>query len=67
MTPNIPNPEPERASYSLNELVRISGLSRSSLCRAIKENKLRAVKLGVRVLIPQESFREFLFNLPKAS
>ena len=47
-------------AYSINEAVRVSSISRRSLYRCIRENKLQVRKVGRRTLIPAESLRRLI-------
>ena len=44
--------------YSIAEVVKITGLSRISIYRRVKDKTLSAVKLGRRVLIPVQAINE---------
>ena len=58
------SPEPLPASialaYRINDAVRISGLSRSSIYVLIAEQKLKSIKVGGRRLIPAAALRDLL-------
>jgi hypothetical protein len=58
------SPEPLPASialaYRINDAVRISGLSRSSIYVLMSENKLESIKVAGRRLIPAAALRDLL-------
>lgn len=49
--------------YTIDQAVDLTGLSRSSLNRLIKSNRLIAVKVGTRRLIPRQSLQRFVDEL----
>lgn len=52
---------PMPAAYLIPEAQKVlGGVSRSSVERAIRDGRLRAVKFGGRVLIPREAIEELL-------
>lgn len=53
-----------RIAYSVDEAATQSNLCRDKIYRAIREGNLRAVKAGRRTIIPAESLRQFIENLP---
>ena len=54
-------------AVTIQEAVRISGLSRSELYRRLADGKVRAKKSGARTLILMESLRAHIDGLPAAS
>ena len=55
-----PLPPSIALAYRVNDAVRISGLSRSSLYALIAEQKLKSIKVGGRRLIPAAALRDLL-------
>ena len=55
-----PLPPSIALAYRINDAVRISGLSRSSLYALIAEQKLKSIKVGGRRLIPVDALRGLL-------
>jgi hypothetical protein len=55
-----PLPPSIALAYRINDAVRISGLSRSSLYVLIAKNKLKAIKVSGRRLIPADALRDLL-------
>ena len=55
-----------KLAYSILEVCRMTGISRTSLYAAIKVGKLRARKYGARTLICAQDLQEFLNSLPTA-
>jgi excisionase family DNA binding protein len=56
----------EFLSHTIADATKITGLGRSSLYEAIAAGRIAAVKAGKRTLIPAESLRAFVANLPAA-
>lgn len=56
----------EVLSHTIAEAMKVTGLGRSSLYEAIGAGKIAAKKSGKRTLIPAESLRAFVANLPAA-
>lgn len=54
-----------RLSYSIEEAVVASGLSRSYLYEAIRDGRLVASKAGSRTLLMTEDLHAFISSLPK--
>lgn len=54
-------------THSIAEVSKLTGIGRTTLFNAIREGRLRAVKLGNRTLIRAEDLRAFLENLPLAN
>lgn len=53
-------------TYGVREACAASGLGRTRLYALIAEGKIEARQCGGRTLIPAESLRTFLANLPAA-
>ncbi len=51
------SPAPAPLSYTLNDAVAVSGLSRATLYRHGKAGRLRLVKVGGRTLVDAASLR----------
>lgn len=51
-------------ALSIAEVCKATGIGRTSIFNAIREGKLRAVKLGNRTLVRAEDLRTFLESLP---
>ena len=51
---------PTKLAYRVDEASCVSGISRSSLFLAIKEGKLKSVKVGGSRLIHADELRRFL-------
>jgi predicted DNA-binding transcriptional regulator AlpA len=49
---------------SVNDVLILSGMSRSSLYRRLGEGRLEARKLGSRTMVVAESLRAFLDSAP---
>lgn len=67
MDASIPLQPPPRGAYGVDEIAAWFGISSMSVRRLIKDNKLGAVRMGKRILVPEESAQAFLRSLPKAS
>ena len=63
MPPLSANPKP---AYSLAEFCELISLSRSRVLKEIREYRLRAVKVGRRVLIPTPEVAAWLERLVAA-
>jgi excisionase family DNA binding protein len=46
---------PPKLAYSIKEACQVSSLGRTTIYNHIAENRLRAVRVGGRTLIPAES------------
>jgi hypothetical protein len=55
-----PLPPSIALAYGINDAVRISGLSRSSIYVLIAEQKLKSIKVRGRRLIPAAALRDLL-------
>jgi excisionase family DNA binding protein len=53
-------------AFTITDAVKVSGLGRTSLYELIGAGKIEARKAGNRTLIPAESLRRFLAELPLA-
>ena len=53
-------------AYPIREACAAAGIGRTKLYSLIAEGKLEARQCGARTLIPAESLRAFLENLPPA-
>ena len=65
--PPAPNPQelpPEKLAYSIKEAAAVVGVGRTTLWKAITEERLLAVKLGTRTLIPKDALRAWISSLP---
>lgn len=51
---------PEKLTYSIKETCRVTSLSRSTIYKAIADQRLRTVRVGGRTLVPAENLRSFL-------
>ncbi len=60
----IENIVPDKLAYSVREAVMATGLSRSSLYRAIKGLKLKSRRVGGRRVIMTDHLLEFLRGTP---
>lgn len=54
----------ETLAYKINEVVEVTGVSRSTLYEAIARGELRAIKLGRRTLIRVEDLKSYMAGLP---
>ena len=61
-----PGDRNDRFTYRPNEVVALTGLSRSLIWKLMAEGKLAYKKCGNVRLIPAEALREFLASLPDA-
>jgi excisionase family DNA binding protein len=58
MHPNANNPS--KLAYSIREVVAATSLSKTTVYAAISAQKLRAIRVGGRRLVPAESLIAFL-------
>jgi hypothetical protein len=58
--PPSPPPPDIALAYRINDAVKLSGLSRSSIYKLIGEGKLRSVLVAGRRLIPADALRSLL-------
>lgn len=56
----------EPIAVGLADATRITGISRSELYRMLADGRIRAVKHGVRTLIPVDSLKAHIARLPPA-
>jgi excisionase family DNA binding protein len=52
--------EAERLAYSVKEACRVSSLGRTTLYAHIAANRLKAVRIGGRTVIPAESLQALI-------
>jgi hypothetical protein len=57
---SVPLPPDIALAYRVNDAVKISGLSRSSIYNLISDGKLRSVVVAGRRLIPADALRDLL-------
>ena len=50
----------DRLALGVREAAKSLGISRTKLYEAVRDKRLRVVRLGRRVLIPLDALREFL-------
>jgi excisionase family DNA binding protein len=55
----------EKLTYTTKEAAAALGVSRTTLWRAIADNRLTAIKLGNRTLIPADTLRAWLASMPR--
>lgn len=53
-------PEPEKLAYSIKEAAKVSSLGRTTLYAHIAANRLKAVRIGGRTVIPAESLHALI-------
>jgi excisionase family DNA binding protein len=58
---NIPA---ERRAYGLDEAAKLLSVSKATISRRIREGKIRAIRVGSRVLLPSESIQKILQEAP---
>ena len=54
------NNDPPKIAYSIKEACKASSLGRTTLYAHISANRLRAVRIGGRTVIPTESLRALI-------
>jgi len=54
----------ERLTVSLSETARLLGISRSTAKTLVRQEQIKSVRVGRRVLIPVTSLHEFIGNGP---
>jgi excisionase family DNA binding protein len=59
-----PGPAAERLAYSVNEVARLTGLSRDLLYDEMRRGNLSYVKIGRRRVITHEHLQQFLGIAP---
>lgn len=52
--------EPRKIAYSIREACKVTSLGRSTLYSHIAANRLKAVRIGGRTLIPAESLHALI-------
>jgi len=57
---HMSSPIEQKRAFRVNEIVAAYSLSRSTIYNLIRQDKLRAVKIGRRTLIPIESIERLL-------
>lgn len=50
--------------YSIEEVIKLSGLGRTKIYQEISDGYMRAKKIGARTVIPAEAYTEWVNNLP---
>ena len=56
----------EKLLHSIPDVVRLSGLSRSTIYNQMDSGRLAAVKFGARRMIPAAALRDWIANAPAA-
>jgi len=56
------NRENNKLCYSIDEASKVTGLSKSILYKYVASGRIEVLKVGSRVLIPVDSFRNWLFS-----
>jgi len=54
----------ERLTVSLNEAARLLGISRSTAKTLVRQEQIKSVRVGRRILIPLTALNEFIGNGP---
>ena len=57
----------EKLNLTINDAVKVSGLSRTRLYNALKHNELKGLKAGRRTLIETQELKRFIAELPAYS
>ena len=60
-------PAAPKIGYSIKEAVGVTGIGRTSLYLAIRQNELRVVKRGARTIILDRDLRRWLEGLPASN
>jgi excisionase family DNA binding protein len=55
----------QKLAYSIKEVQQLVGVGRTSIFKAIKEQKLRIAKCGSRSLVLSSDLQEWLASLPR--
>ncbi len=55
-----------KKALSIPEAVEVTGVSRSTLYREIRDKRLKAIKVGRRTLVGREAIDEWLAAMPAA-
>jgi excisionase family DNA binding protein len=66
--PTAPSPQvlrqqsaaPGRRAYSVGEAAELLSVSKATIVRRIREGKIRAIRVGSRVLVPSDSIQRLL-------
>jgi excisionase family DNA binding protein len=61
MSPSGPY-DPTKITYSIKEACKASSLAKTTIYGAISANRLKAVRVGGRTLIPADALRAFLLG-----
>lgn len=56
-----------KAAYTINELIEVGPLGRTSIYEAIRSGQLTARKFGKRTVVLAADFETFLNSLPRIS
>jgi excisionase family DNA binding protein len=54
----------ERRAYGIDEAAKLLGVHKATISRRIHEGKIKAIRLGGRVLVPPASIQKILRDLP---
>lgn len=57
----------QRVSFTMDEAVGATGLSRSRLYKAISDGSLRTIKAGRRRMVSRKALEEYVANLERES
>lgn len=57
---HVPDQQPPREAYSVEEFAALYGLSRTSAYIAVRRGEVPAVRIGRRLLIPRRELERFL-------
>jgi excisionase family DNA binding protein len=57
-------PEPQPLLNPITDTCRILNIGRTNLDRLIKDGKLKAVRIGRKVMVPTASIEAFIESLP---
>ena len=60
-------PVAPKLAYTMKEAVGVTGIGRTSLYLAIRQNELRVVKRGARTIILDRDLRRWLEGLPASN
>jgi excisionase family DNA binding protein len=60
MSSKTVTPEPSFLTNTVEQTAKRTGLSERSIWKAISDGRLDSVRVGGRVLVPEESLRSFL-------
>ena len=62
--PDTPRDVLPPSAYTINDVVRMGGMSRATVFREMRAGRLKARKLGARTLILASDWRDYLDSLP---